>query len=519
MVLAALFRRLRVHERRGTWLWLAVTLPVVLSAVLNAWLWSRHLYSLSNDESTRVTRAWAWAFDAESSVRGSWLPGFTWLHGIGLRLFPVVFWTPRVVTCVFGALSLPILSWLAWELFHRRSVAVLTAWIALLLPERILLSGTPLAEAPHWTFLLLGTTSLLRYANTRKPVYVAAAACCLAVATTFRYEAWIWGLFVGCWLVAAALGRVEFESRRTAVLSAVILLAFPLGYMFARYAHEGAVVATSTSAYYEARFGTSMIARVKNGALTQFFAQNWRTGNWVGLTSLVVCFAQRRWRPFILLWAVTLLTFGIAALFTASVLPSHRFWRIPVPWTLMLCPFTAHALTVGVRHLIGRSSVRVLLRVAFAGVIFTASPTFVRAQGSGSFARSTLRMSQEVARHYEDGRLPTNGKVLVLANGGHAGHLRAGAGQPTRYVMARKRTKRYVRGTRLDSQRLQEEGIAGLVADKEHSAKLRKSPQLERVARHGEWTFYRVRPAQRMSGLPIFDGPPPTVFATATGNL
>jgi hypothetical protein len=188
-----------------------------------------------------------------------------------------------------------------------------------------------------------------------------------------------------------------------------------------------------------------------------------------------------------------LLLFGALAVFTASVLPSHRFWRIPVLWSMTLCPFTAKFLVVALGRLLPRSVPRAAVSLAFGAVLLGASFRFVRAQGSGSFDRKTLRMSHEVAERFTAHEFTEEGKVLILAGRGAAGHLRGGAGDPTRYVMTQRKNERYFRGRDLDWERLSNEHIEAVITDKALSKRVNHSKRLELVVTHGPWTLHRVR--------------------------
>jgi hypothetical protein len=59
---------------------------------------------------------------------------------------PDLFVAPRIVSFAFGLLALLAMSWLALELSGDRRVAAITALLAAVFPQRVVLSLVPLAE-------------------------------------------------------------------------------------------------------------------------------------------------------------------------------------------------------------------------------------------------------------------------------------------------------------------------------------------------------------------------------------
>jgi hypothetical protein len=154
-------------------------------------------------------------------LQPAWLPFYRTCVGLGLRAFPDLFLTPRIIAFSFGIASILAAGWLAQELFQDHKTTLLTLTLSAFFSQRIALSLAPLSDIMFIVAILaamaLFACWLLRHSRSS----LFACALCGALATTIRYEGWV---FAAAILLAVAVAPAP---RKDLFLFGLILLSFP----------------------------------------------------------------------------------------------------------------------------------------------------------------------------------------------------------------------------------------------------------------------------------------------------
>lgn len=100
---------------------LQLLLVIFLAIIIQLFLFIISFYAISGDESDRSIQAFNWAmgfpiYDA------AWLPLHKIILGLGFKVFPDLFLTPRLINSLFGILLIPLAAWLAHELFRSKKL-------------------------------------------------------------------------------------------------------------------------------------------------------------------------------------------------------------------------------------------------------------------------------------------------------------------------------------------------------------------------------------------------------------
>ena len=165
---------------------------LALAVCLHLFFFSRGFYSIGWDESGRTLDAYEWAAHGTVLSR-AWLPFYRISVGLGLKVFPDLFLTPRILTFLFGLATIPAAAWLAHELFQSRKTTQLTLTLSTFFSQRLALSLAPLSDI-MFIFVSLVTIALFtRWLRTygRSALLLSALFC--ALGSTLRFEGWIFG--------------------------------------------------------------------------------------------------------------------------------------------------------------------------------------------------------------------------------------------------------------------------------------------------------------------------------------
>lgn len=326
---------------------------LIAAELFQIWLHVRGLYSVSADEAGRVLSSYEWYLNpwmVPTNPRGLWLPLLFILNGISFHAIPDILLAPRVLNHVLGLLTVLSLAWLAWELFRDRAAALLTALLAAFFAPRVIVSVVPLAEIHFAVFLVAGHVLLARWLRDNRFGHLALAAFLLALASAVRFEGWIFAAVFGLiGAVGLLLRRDAAVSRGTAVVHVftlfLILAAFPafwIGYWWMERGSPFGFYRMSGEHYFAMKNATRDFSALWRDAMPyQFVLQGLVTLNIGG--AALFCFDAVRERPirrWAILPAITFLLMGCFSLF-GYAMPSHSFWRIPLPWSLLVLPFSA----------------------------------------------------------------------------------------------------------------------------------------------------------------------------------
>jgi hypothetical protein len=123
--------------------------------VLAPLLFLPRLYSFGWDESARTLDAYAWAAHG-TALNTAWLPFYRICVGLGLKDFPDLFLTPRIISFLYGLATIPAAAWLGHELFRSRKTTALTLTLSTFFSQRVVLSLAPLSSI-MFIFMIFAT--------------------------------------------------------------------------------------------------------------------------------------------------------------------------------------------------------------------------------------------------------------------------------------------------------------------------------------------------------------------------
>lgn len=312
----------------------------LLAIGLHAGLLLQGYYSVSADESGHTLDAYHWV-SSKSFGPGVWLPLYNIIVGEALQWFPDLFVTPRVISFLFGLLSLGLLVLLSHELFHDRRVDAAAAFLGAVFPPRVILAVVPLTEIMFIAVITAAMVAVARWLASPRPLPLLATSLLLAIASAIRYEGWI---FAACFVVLVA--AMQYRPRRTSrfpAMACLILAAFPLCWV-CMHAFGGAgalaFIRVPAADFVRVR-GASDLAAIQDSPAVQFLLQNAVTGNLLGGFLLIeAAAAEPRLRRWLVVPAAALLVLSAGSILFRA-LPNHSFWRVPAVWSILLIPFTA----------------------------------------------------------------------------------------------------------------------------------------------------------------------------------
>ena len=214
-----------------------VLVPVVLLAVVFHRWFVQSLWYLSADEYIRTLQAWSWAQDPGLIWKGTWPPGHAYANGLWLKMWPDLLIAPRMLTLLVAVAAL------VGCYQTLRAICGSSSWAPLLgsallasRPMFVDLAAVPLTET--WIIACVSWVVFftLRYYDTAKPGFLWAAAVVLAIATTFRFEAWMLAGLWFLWIQARPAGENTPRSLR---LVACIPGLFPIMWMISKAVQTG----------------------------------------------------------------------------------------------------------------------------------------------------------------------------------------------------------------------------------------------------------------------------------------
>lgn len=357
-------------------------LPALLLARLGlqAALLRAGFQALTADDFGRVVQAANWAAHWTDLSRldpgGVWLPLYTLLHGLALKLYPDLALTPRLVTLLFGLLSLPLMAALTRELTGSRAAALLSAFLLAVNPAHLWLGAAPLSEMPYFTLLLAALLGLARYWRDQRASPLLAAAACLALANGLRFEGWVVSLLFGL-LLLGRLARPGGEARPGLLLAAALLpWAIPALWAAAAWLQDGSPLAflETIRGYKQARFPTPPSFLPYLQSLAQLEAP----GALLALPGLWLLWKRPAARWYLLFALLPPAAF--VALHAGQYEPPANLARYLAPFLFLLLPPASAALLAGLERFVrdGRQRAAALSLILCALALLQARTAFTR---------------------------------------------------------------------------------------------------------------------------------------------
>jgi len=178
---------------------------------------SRIYLSLSFAESPRIIQT------------GNWPPLFFYLMGGALKLYENQFFTPVFVNIVLSALLLFPL----YSLFRRHfneKIAFLLCIIFSFSPIVFRLSLLAMSEIPYLFFVVLSLNALSKSLVEKKVIWSLLAGLFMTVAGGIRYESWILGALIACFLA-------YYKSPKEFLLFFISFALFPVYWLISNFIH------------------------------------------------------------------------------------------------------------------------------------------------------------------------------------------------------------------------------------------------------------------------------------------
>ena len=322
--------------------YLSIAAIVVLFFIVEYNLLSREFFALSADESGHTLEAYEW-YKGEAQLFSIWLPFHKIVNGIALKIHYDLLVTPRIMSGLFGLLTLLSLIVLTQQLIENKIVTILAGFLATIFLPIAVFSVLPLIEIYFFFFILSSIACFFLWLRNEKITFLWLTIIFLSFGITTRYEAWIFALFLFV-IIAYQIFKSNRTSKQKAILILaiiVIISAFPLYWIYlSTAANQNAhgFVSSVTSRYNEGK----IVGEIKNNAIYQFLTINITSLNIIGLASLFyLTKINSKVKKYSIILLGTLITFSVLS-FVIKAMPTHNYWRIAMIWSLLLLPFTAY---------------------------------------------------------------------------------------------------------------------------------------------------------------------------------
>lgn len=404
---------MRTNIKENISFYLAIAVIVFLFFIVEYNLLSKEFFALSADESGHTLEAYDW-YNHNGQLFSIWLPFHKVINGIALNFHYDLLVTPRIMSGIFGLLTLLSLIILTHQLFENKIVAILTGFLATIFLPIAAFSILPLIEIYFFFFIISSVACFLLWLRNGKSTFLWLTVIFLSVGTTTRYEAWIFALF----LFVIIVHHIYISNRtvsQKAILTlsiALIISAFPLYWVYlSTIANERAqgFVSIVADRYNEGK----ILGEIKNNALYQFLIINITSLNIIGFASLIYL---TKINPSVKKYSIilfgTLLTFSVLS-FVIKAMPTHNYWRIAMIWSLLLLPFTAYWLY----HLLDSSNSFPVNKYGFI-ILFILLIYFFNSQTAQYTSFSYLTMEDiNIGKFLNEITLKEQSKIYVMKDG------------------------------------------------------------------------------------------------------
>jgi len=280
-------------------------LPFLILLIVQIYLLSNNFYSISADENGHTLNALR--FYQGSSLFGIWLP-FEKVF-LGLFLWIDLFWTPRILSMIFGHLALGSLILLTDELFHDKWISLISGIIGAISLIAVF-SVLPLTEIYFFFFVLISIYFLLKRSNW---VYLTTV-----LMTTVRFEGWIFAFIIML---------ILYKKDGLKVLS---LMAFPLSWVVLGYFETNSLTGFITQVSERKR-----VWRTEDSILYNFLLLSIYSGLIIGI------FYLKKNKECLWIFLTTLIIWQIGTSLSGAT-ATHNVWRTGLIWVIMLIPFVAY---------------------------------------------------------------------------------------------------------------------------------------------------------------------------------
>jgi len=320
--------------------YILLTLIIFLTCAAQVYLFKQEFYAISADESGRILAAAEMPFSR--ILRPIYFPPlYALINKLGLSLYYDLFLTPRILTSIVGIAASMALMFLAYRLFGNSTISIITGFLAVCFPHRLVFSVAPLSEIYFMCFVTLGCALVLGWIADERKEDLLFSTICFSLCSALRYEGWL-----ACATMASILTVQRFITKKpdwgAYLVTISVLISFPLYWFLSAYFTRSMWAFSSISKYYIDSHGKVPMDVWQRSFLYQFIEQSVFSPLIAGLVSFAYhAVRDRNVRLLSLLLMIPIL--GMTALgFATYALPVHNWWRVAGPALFLLLPFLAH---------------------------------------------------------------------------------------------------------------------------------------------------------------------------------
>lgn len=161
---------MKINIKENISFYLSISAIVALFFFVECNLLSKEFFALSADESGHTLEAYDW-YKHDGQLFSIWLPFHKVVNGIALKIHYDLLVTPRIMSGLFGLLTLLSLIVLSHQLFENKIVAILTGFLATLFLPIAVFSVLPLIEIYFFFFIILSIACFLLWRRKEKPLF------------------------------------------------------------------------------------------------------------------------------------------------------------------------------------------------------------------------------------------------------------------------------------------------------------------------------------------------------------
>jgi hypothetical protein len=320
--------------------YILLALIILFTCAAQVYLFKQEFYSISADESARILEAAEMPFSR--ILRPTYFPPlYALINKLGLSLYYDLFLAPRILTSIVGVAASMALMFLAYRLFRNSTISIITGFLAVCFPHRLVFSVAPLSEIYFMCFMTLGCAFFLGWITDERKEDLLFSTICFLLCSALRYEGWLACATMACILTVQRF-TTKKPDRGAYLISISILLSFPLYWFLSAYFTKRMWAFSSISKYYIDSHGKDPVDVWQRSFMYQFIEQSVFSPLIAGLVSFAYHAVQDRSVRLVSLLLI-LPILGMTALgFATYALPVHNWWRVAGPALFLLLPFLAH---------------------------------------------------------------------------------------------------------------------------------------------------------------------------------
>jgi len=337
-------------------------------------LYRQGFISVSADEFARGIRAALWAnnpsINIVADIQGTWLPLEKYLNGISLLVFPDVILAPRLTVFAASCLVLVMVYLLAYHLFGRFAIAVLSTVFITFQPWYAWLSGTPMLEMYYFACFFTGLFFIIMWLKETRKGYWLGAGICFLLASGIHVQSWTFINLVNLLTLPSLykfIRQKEYANLSKLVAYYVLSNGLIIGFVVLEYIYTGNVFAflehhTTYSKWFYQGYDVSVTK--KSLYYPRLVVEYSSTAIWLCLFAALAFLRRdqgRRWKLFPLLLAIVALLLN-SVMNTLSGPPSAAPARYSLFYTLILSLYVAYGTYQ--LFMFGKQHTRLLVRTA-----------------------------------------------------------------------------------------------------------------------------------------------------------